>query len=104
MYKNYNYIPTIFGVNALCKCNDFSRSFGTSMIFFFFAIKFHLFRYKALCGCMRHFVAVLVWSWFIEFSLSYCPLMKFVGVTRARLILCHKEHFLGMELLGVGYS
>ena len=30
------YIPTIFKVNALCKCNDFSHSSGTSMIFFFY--------------------------------------------------------------------
>ena len=36
MYKNNNYIQTIFEVNALCKCNDFSCSLGTSMIFFFF--------------------------------------------------------------------
>ena len=39
MYKNQNYIPTIFEVNALCKCNDFSRSLGTSVIFFFFFYK-----------------------------------------------------------------
>ena len=31
-----NYIPTIFEVNALLKCNDFSSRFGTSMIFFFY--------------------------------------------------------------------
>ena len=35
VYKNHNYIPTIFEVNALCKCNDFSHSLGTSIIFFF---------------------------------------------------------------------
>ena len=33
VYKNHNYIPTIFEVNALCKCNDFFRSFGTSIFF-----------------------------------------------------------------------
>ena len=35
MYKNHNYIPTFFEVNALSKCNDFSCSLGTCMIFFF---------------------------------------------------------------------
>ena len=59
MYKNQNYIPTIFEVNALCKCNDFSHSLGIAMIFFP-PIKWHLFCYKALCGGIRHFVTVLV--------------------------------------------
>ena len=36
MYKNHNYIPTIFEVNAFCKCNDFSHSLGTSIFFLFF--------------------------------------------------------------------
>ena len=32
VYSNY----IIFEVNALCKCNDFSHSSGTSMIIFFY--------------------------------------------------------------------
>ena len=60
MYKNHNYIPTIFEVNALCKCNDFFRSFGTSMIFFFFLYKMTpallqgaVWGYVALCDSSR---------------------------------------------------
>ena len=64
MDKNNNYIPTIFEVNALSKCNNFSRSFDSSMIYiyFFFSIKWHPFCYKALSGGMRHFLTVLVLS------------------------------------------
>ena len=59
MYKNHNYIPTNFEVNALCKFNDFPRSLGISMIFFF-PIKWHLFCYKVLCGGMQHFLTDLL--------------------------------------------
>ena len=35
-YKNNNCNPAVSEVNALCKCSDFYRSLGTSVMFFFY--------------------------------------------------------------------
>ena len=58
MYKNHNCIPTTVEVIALCKCNDFSQSLGTFMIFFL--CKMTPVLLQGRCGGMRHFMTVLV--------------------------------------------